>query len=322
MGGSLVLVSMGGTIATRAGVDGLRHVALSGEALAAGIGELVGGVNVEFRDVARLPSRAIGPQHMLHLAETLQAAIDEGCRGIVVTQGTDTMEETAYALALMLPDRVPVAITGAMRPSDQLGADGPANISAAFIAALDARLAPFGPLLAFQEELHLARWVSKRHTSGSAPFRSPGLGPVGWIAEGRVHLLAAPPPHREFLGRPSTINVRVELIEVAAGADGLLVEAAATVSDGIIIAGTGGGHVPPQMIDAITGALERGVVVVLASRTGVGPVLTSTYGGPGSESDLINRGAISAGTLQPLKARLRLMVALSLGMEPRSCFGS
>jgi L-asparaginase len=318
--GRILVAAMGGTIVSRAGADGLHAPTLSvSDVVHTAVGTATND-DIDVLDVAKVQSPAIRPEHMLQLAMAVNAAVEDGYAGVVVTHGTDTLEETAYALALMLPPLVPVVVTGSMRSADQPGADGPANLRSALTAARDQRLGSFGPLVAFQDELHMARWATKAHTSGVAAFASPGLGPVAWISEDEVHLVAGNPPWDEYLGQPPRLNAKVELIEVVAGMDGDLLEAAAGWADGIVLAGTGGGHVPPSMVDGISRAIDSGVAVVIASRTGAGPVLRDTYGGPGSEADLRQRGVISAGTLQPRKARMRLMVALSMGLEATSSF--
>jgi L-asparaginase len=257
---------------------------------------------------------------MHEIAQTIAAEVAAGCDGVIVTHGTDTVEETAYLLALTLDVPVPVVLTAAMRLPEDAGADGPANVRAAVVAACDPRVAALGPVLAIQDELHLARWVTKAHTSRVAAFASPESGPVGAIVEDRVELLPFSRPD-DFLGMPERLDgPRVELIAVAAGMDGLLVEAATERAAGIVVAGSGGGHTPPVVAEAIGRAVERGVPVVIASRCAAGPTLERTYGGEGGEIHLRSLGALFAGRIPPLKARLRLQVALALGREPSEVF--
>jgi len=229
------------------------------------------------------------------------------------------MEETAYALALQLDVNIPIVLTGSMRPSHEPGADGPANLIGALRVATTPAAGRLGPVIVMQDEIHLARWVTKVHTSRVAAFSSPELGPVGHVVEGKVHLRVRCAPG-DYLGMPDKLNKRVEIIWVSAGADGLLVDAAATVAQGLIVAGTGGGHVPPQMTGSLQSAVERGLPVVLASRCIDGPILESTYGGVGSETHLRRIGLHSAGALAPIKARLRLLTALALGKGAAEVF--
>ena len=151
-----------------------------------------------------------------------------------------------------------------------------------------------------------------------AAFASPGLGPVGSLTEGRVRFEIEQGPD-DRLGLPAHMERRVELVTAAAGAGGDLLDACLD-ADGVVVAGTGGGHVPEGMLAALERLLDAGVPVVLASRTGAGSVLEGSYGGPGSETDLRRLGVVGVGGLSPLKARLRLLVALELGIQPATVF--
>lgn len=311
-------MSLGGTIAGVPDERGRNEPARSAADLLASVPGASNLAEIRAADVRQMPSRAISPPDMHALAREIRRGIEEGCDGVVVTHGTDTMEETAYALALMLDSHVPVALTGAMRPGHEPGADGPANLLAALRVAATPEAATLGPVVVMHDEIHAARWVTKAHTSRVAAFASPGFGPVGTVAEGRAHL-HVDSVRPEFLGFPDELARRVELVWVSAGADGVLVDAAA-VGNGLVVAGTGGGHVPPAIAESLQKAIEGGLPVVLASRCGAGPVLEETYGGVGSETHLISMGLIPAGTLAPLKARLRLMVALALGKSLDEAF--
>jgi L-asparaginase len=315
----LLLVATGGTISSASGGRRVHVPARGAVELLHGVPAIAELAEVTSRDVFLIPSRSITPAQMWELACAIERAADEGYHGAVITHGTDTLEETAYALALQIRRRIPVVLTGAMRPADALGTDGGANLLVAVQVAMVPASARLGPVVAIQDEIHLARWVTKSHTSRVAAFSSPGLGPVGSISEGRVRLQMLEAP-TDYLGLPETLTGRVELIWVAAGSDGVLVDAAAAVANGIVVAGTGAGHVPAAMVPALQSALARGVRVILASRTGSGAMLERTYGGVGSETHLRELGVISAGDISPLKARLRLLVALSLGYDAKDVF--
>jgi L-asparaginase len=314
----VLLISLGGTISAAPDERG-RGVPTSsaGDLLAAVPAAEV--ADVRTADVKRISSRGITPSDMCALAHEVRKGVQEGCDGVVVTHGTDTMEETAYALALQLDVGVPVALTGAMRQGHEPGSDGPANLMAALRVAATPEATALGPVVVMHDEIHAARWVTKAHTSRVAAFSSPGFGPVGCVVEGKMHL-HTDRARSEFLGTPDELDLRVELVWVWAGADGVLVDAAASVADGLIVAGTGGGHVPPAMAESLQRAVEGGLPVVLASRCISGPILEETYGGVGSETHLRSIGLVPAGTLAPLKARLRLMVALSLGKGAAEVF--
>jgi L-asparaginase len=314
------LLGTGGTISTSPG----EHGAVPGRS-AAELLEMSGraagaSVQVRSRDVVRISSRAMTPQVMYRLAEAVQEEIRGGADGVVVTHGTDTLEETAYALALLVDTSVPVVVTGAMRPPHDPGADGAANLTAAIRAAAEPGLAAYGPVVVHQDEIHLARWVTKLHSARVAAFGSLQTGPVGAVVEDGVVLFHGPPPTSDRLPGAAAPDRRVELVWAVAGADGLMVEAVADRVDGLVVAGTGGGHVAPPLAEALGRVVTSGRPVVLSSRCAAPQVLTSTYGGPGSERQLLADGLVSAGALHPLKARLRLMFALSAGLEVANLF--
>jgi L-asparaginase len=312
-------VALGGTISAVPDERGLSLPARSAADILASVPGAEDLVEVRVADVKQISSRAITPADMYSLAREIRAEVEGGCEGVVVTHGTDTIEETAYALALMVDADVPLALTGAMRLAHEPGADGPANLMSALRVAATPEVAALGPVVVMHDEIHAARWVTKLHTSRVAAFSSPGFGPVGQIVEGRVRLHATV-PGRDHLGLPDRLDQRVELVWVSAGADGLLVEAAAAAADGLVVAGTGGGHVPPAMAESLRDVVERGLPTVLASRCVEGPVLEETYGGVGSETYLIEVGLQPVGLLSPLKARLRLLTALALGINPSEAF--
>lgn len=305
----ILIAATGGTIASSPTGSGLNEVRSGVADLLAAIPEAEALATFELVDVCRLPSHSITPMHMCLLAQVIAKA---HCDGVVVTHGTDTIEETAYALGVMLDRQVPVALTGAMRPPQLTGADGPANMLAAIRVATTPPAAALGPVVVMHEEVHLARYVTKVHTGRVAAFSSPGLGPVGSVIEGRVRLSVGD-AFEDRLGLPATLQRRVDLVWTYAGADRSLIDAASG-AEGLVVAGTGGGHVPDSMLGALVSVREKGVPVVVASRTGAGPTLQKSYGGPGSESDLRRMGVMFAGSLSPLKARLRLQIALELGV--------
>lgn len=313
------LLAMGGTISTNVAPMGALPV-LGAEELANGVLGQARDVIVHSRDVLKISSRGITLKNMWDLAEAVRDEINSGADGVVVTHGTDTLEETAYALALLVDMSVPVVVTGAMRVPGTLGADGPANLAAALAVAQNAQFAAFGPVVVFQDEIHAARWVTKTHSTRVAAFSSPAAGPVGYVVEGKATALLGPPPNTDRLPRIAPPDKQVELLWAVAGADGMIVDAIADRVDGLVIAGTGGGHVAPPLADALVRLARTGCPVVLASRCADGQTLTHTYGGPGSEVHLISEGLYSAGNLPALKARLRLSFGLSADVPVSELF--
>ncbi|MGE0798919.1 MAG: asparaginase [Lautropia sp.] len=254
----------------------------------------------------QMPGAHLGFDDLEALATAIERAAADGIDGVVVVQGTDTIEETAFALDRLVASPIPVVVTGAMRNPSLPGADGPANLCAAVAVAASEHARGLGCLVAFDDEIHAARFVRKVHTGRVAAFASPQCGPIGWLAEGRVTMPLA-------LRRPPVIArsdapraASVALIVLALGDDGTLVRLAAQHGyTGIVVAGVGGGHCTPAAADAIEAAAKQ-VDVVLATRVLAGEVLAGTYGFTGSEIDLARRGVIGSGALDPFKARVLL----------------
>jgi len=275
-----------------------------------------GGIEAELRtvDFRRKPGASLSFTDLLELVDAINDALGSGCTGVIVTQGTDTIEEVAYALDLLLSAEAPVVVTGAMRNPTMAGADGPANILAAAMVAASRDARGMGCLVVLDDQIHAARWVQKTHTASTAAFASPGHGPLGDVVEGRVRIPVSI-RHRSPAIRPGPArSVRTGVATVVLGDDGTLIEAMAEHVDGLVIAALGVGHVPAGAVPVL-GKLTGRIPVVLASRTGAGPVHDRTYSFAGSERDLLARGLISAGYLDPLKARILLHLLIASGAD-------
>lgn len=300
--------TLGGTISAQGG----DHARLTGaQTLAAA--PVPAGVDIELHDVRRLPGSSLALADLAELAGRVDEATAAG-HGAVVVQGTDTLEETAFLLDVVCAPREPVVVTGAMRRPDLPGADGPANLAAALATAADPGCRGLGVLTVLADEIHAARHVRKTHTTSVATFASPGAGPLGRVVEGVPHILLR--PGQPTVERPLRLRApaRVALLTLSLGDGGELLDAVDDRFDGLVVAAFGAGHVPKWLVEPLAAAAAR-MPVVLASRTGAGPLLSETYRGPGSESDLLARGLISAGQLDAPKARLLLHALLADGAD-------
>jgi L-asparaginase len=271
------------------------------------------GVEVEAVDFLKVGSSHLGFESLLGLARAADAAVREGVEACVVVQGTDSMEETAYLLDLLWAHEAPLVVTGAMRNPSLPGPDGPANLVAALACAAAPSCRGLGALVVLNDEVHAARHVAKRHTSLPSAFVSPNAGPAGRMLEG-VPMVTMRPPRRRPLPVPERVGVRVPLLTATLDDDPRLVGAVAGLADGLVVAGFGAGHLKAEVADAVA-EVAAGLPVVLASRAGAGSVHTCTYAGPGSEEDLLGRGLVSAGHLDPLKARVLLVLLLAAGAD-------
>jgi len=305
--GSVHVLGLGGTIAMTGGASGLTPALALADLLAAAGLDAAG---VEARDIAAVPSANLTFDHMADLAMQIEQARADGASGVVVVQGTDSLEETAFAVELLCALGGGVVFTGAMRAPAQTAPDGPANILAAIAGA---RAAPsgLGVLATLNDEFHAARWVAKRHTTALGAFGSPDHGPMGRMHEGQARFSVDSLPPLARLTPGMGARPKVALLPVAMDPDGVLFEALPDLGfAGLVVEAMGAGHVAERLVRP----LERlaGVMpVVLCSRTGAGRVCERTYGYPGAETDLIRRGLIPGGGLNGLKARVALTLALA-----------
>jgi L-asparaginase len=298
---------LGGTISMSGTSSAVAR--LGGDELLAsvpGLSEL--GIEVDVRDFRRMPSASFTFADLLELLDEAEATSSDG---VVLVQGTDTIEEVAFLADLVWTRDEPFVVTGAMRTPAMAGADGPANLLAALIVAASRAARRRGALVVLDDEIHAARHVAKRHTSSTGAFESPNTGPMGRLVEGEPRFLYDV-ARRSALARPRSIDARVPLVVATLGDDGALLDAIDNDCSGLVVAAFGVGHVPERYVDRLE-SIARRVPVVLASRIGAGPVLMNTYGAVGSETDLRKRGLITSGYLTAYQARLLLLVLLSNG---------
>lgn len=317
------MLALGGTIAMAGTVGGGVAPALSAEELLAAVPGLAGsGIEVRAAQFRQLPGASLSLADVLAASAEAAARLADGADGVVVVQGTDTIEETAYLLELLHDGPRPIVVTGAMRNPTMAGADGPANLDAAIrVAAADAA-SGLGCVVVLNDQIHAAARVAKTHTANPAAFASPGAGPLGWIAEQSVHVVARP-VRRRALPRPPGPIPPIGLYTVTLGDTGAALPAYAAAHAGLVVAAMGVGHVPVDLVEPLGEAAAR-IPVVLASRTGAGSVHATTYGFAGSERDLLARNLIGAGDRNPYQARILLGLLLATGAdrkEIRVAFG-
>jgi L-asparaginase len=234
-------------------------------------------------------------------------------QGVVITHGTDTLEETAYLVARSVDAEKPIVFTGAMRSGSDLGWDGPANLIDSVRVAANADARGQGVLVVMGGRIFPGMDVTKAHTHMLDAFESPGLGPVGVVDDGRVifrRALAATPPCLA----PAALGGPVDVVVAYAGADSRLLDALRAGGAGVVVAALGRGNVPPAMTDGVARWVADGKPVVISTRAARGRV-GPTYGYPGAGRRLQELGAILAGGRRPWQARIDLMLGLGAGMD-------
>lgn len=307
----VAVFSTGGTIASIRDADGVALPNLSAADLTAAVPQLSEVADIEAVRFRQVASPDLTVSDMIALTERIADAVAGGASGAVVTQGTDTLEETSFLLQLLWGRDEPIAVTGAMRHPQLPGADGPANLLASVVVAASPLARGLGALVVFNDEVHLPLFVRKTHTHNPATFRSPLTGPIGWIVENRLRIALHPVVRHHIAGRRLLESIPpVALMKVALGDNGRQLRAVSSLGfRGLVIEATGGGHVPQTIVEPLAELAEK-MPVVLTSRTGAGELLRSTYGFPGSETDLLKRGLIHGGILDGLKAKLLLTLLL------------
>lgn len=315
--------SLGGTIAMTpdspgptsppTGAAGVVTPTLRATDLLAAVPLLAEVAEVTATDVRTMPGASLTEEDIREAFVWARAQVDAGAAGVVLTQGTDTLEETAYLLDLWWDRDAPLVLTGAMRSAAAPGADGPANLLAAVRTATSLQARQRGVLVVLDDQVHAASQVRKSHATATGAFTSPRTGPLGAVLEGRVSLRPSRRP--TTVGLP-TRSVRVALLETYLGDDGALLRAVADQGfDAVVVGAFGVGHVSAPLAEVVGDVVTR-MPVVVASRTGAGSTARSTYGFTGSETDLVRRGAYLAGWLDPRKARVLTWAVLSSTSDP------
>lgn len=305
----ILVINTGGTIAMSVDEASDHVKPLDDQALSKILPHVQRYADITMMNYINLPSPHITPVIMNQLRLLIEKEIDQHqYDGVVITHGTDTLEETAFFLDLTLPLAIPVVVTGAMRSSNELGADGPVNLISSVRTASEANSHNKGVLVVFNDEIHAARHVTKTHTSNVATFQSPQFGPIGTISKKAVHYHHAP-LLREFY-QVTHADANVPLIKAVAGMDPAWLSFLSTQQvDGLVIEAFGAGNVPPSILPMIQELLDKNIPVVIVSRCFNGKV-QEIYDYEGGGKQLKEMGALFSNGLNGQKARLKLMVAL------------
>jgi L-asparaginase len=316
----VVVLSTGGTISSRLR-DGALVAADGADEIVARLGAADptprrGAVDVRGEDVMNKGSYLLTSDDMVAIAQGVRRALaDETVIGVVVTHGTDTMEESAYFADLVHDDQRPVVFTGAQRAADMADSDGIRNLADAIQVASDPATRGFGSLILFEGGVFAAAGTVKRQTLASAAFGTNGLGPLGWVWGGVLNVQRAPRRAAVLpLDRFDT-GARVDIVPYYPDADTTALRAVvAAGAAGVVLQGTGVGNANPDFCREVERLTADGVVVALSTRVPFGPV-AAMYGAGGG-IDLVRAGAVPVGTLRSPQARILLLTLLSVGYDP------
>ncbi|GHF76540.1 L-asparaginase [Amycolatopsis bartoniae] len=311
--GKVVVLSTGGTIASRRNAQGASVASDASDELLSRL-PYPPNVAVTGRDVLRLGSYLLTPRDMGLIAKEVRKALEEpDVRGIVVTHGTDTMEETAFLVDLVHDDPRPVVFTGAQRAADAPDTDGPRNLADAITIAAAEEARNRGVLIVFDGAVYSAKGTRKTQTLAAAAFATPDGGPIGQVRQNTVSFTAT--PERKAPIELGELDARVDIVALYPGADTAALDAVvAAGAGGVVLEATGAGNANPRICEAVARLTENGTVVALSTRVHAGPVV-ALYGNGGGV-DLVAAGAIPTGTLRPSQVRILLTVLLSLHRDP------
>lgn len=283
---------------------------LSGEEVLASVPGVEKVADVQVREFGSYPGPHMTIERMWELRAAILDAIEGGADGVVVTHGTDTIEETVYLLDRSLPPAIPVTLTGAMRNSSELSWDGPANLMAAVQVAASPEAWGRGAMVVMDERIVQGAEVVKTHTEEAGTFQSPNWGPLGIVDHGKV--LFYRESRRKATLAPAVPVMPVDLIKIVAGADSRLIEASLeSGAEGIVLEALGRGNVPPAVLPGVGRCIEVGRPVVVTSRSLRGRVL-DTYAYLGGGHELREMGVIFADHLTGQQARIELMLTLGI----------
>jgi len=312
----VVFIATGGTIAMK--IDAVKHApvpAISGEDLLSTVPEVSRYATVEVKNVSNVPSDYMDPVRWIGLTREVRAALARPeVAGVIISHGTDTLEETAYWLDLTVDSEKPVVLIGAQRNASEPDFDGPRNLLNAVRIAVDPQSRGKGAMLAMNNQINAAREVTKTHTSSVETFKSGDFGFLGEVDFDRIVYWRSP-LRRQHVPIKAESMPYVEIVPMYGGADGYLIRAALDHgARGLVVQGLGWGNVNQPMFAAIKEAIAKGVPVVITSRVPNGRVLPN-YGWEGGGRTLVEAGAVMGDDLSPQKARILLMLLLQNGVN-------
>ena len=306
----ILVLHTGGTISMQADASGA--VVTSSDNPMNHVSNPLEGIQVHSLDFFNLPSPHIKPKHMLALYQKIK---EEAANydGVVITHGTDTLEETAYFLDTMEVPHMPIVLTGAMRSSNELGSDGVYNYLSALRVASDDRAADKGVLVVMNDEIHAAKYVTKTHTTNVGTFQTPTHGPLGLIMKQEILYFKTAEPRVRF--DLNHIQGLVPIISAYAGMTDELIDMLDLEQlDGLIIQAFGAGNVPKETAQKLESLLQKGIPVALVSRCFNG-IAEPVYAYQGGGVQLQKSGVFFVKELNAQKARLKLLIALNAGLK-------
>ena len=310
----VAVISTGGTISMKSDKSGFAVPTLGAKELLdtlPGISEQIKVSDVSFKNI---PSAHMTIEDLLELRALIINLKTEGFNGVVITHGTDTMEESAYFFDLTTDIGISIVLTGAQRNPSSVSSDVQLNLMDSILVASDDNTAEMGTVIVFSSEIIPAREATKFHRSRVDTFKSLEFGPIGTVNNNKV-LWFRKPMIKDAYGL-GDFNKVVDIIPCYLGSDFRMIENSIDYGvDGIILQSLGAGHVPKAMLSGVQKAIDKGIPMVLTSRVPTGRLSTGTYGFEGAEIYLKRIGMIFGGDLTAIKARIKLLVLLSLGFD-------
>lgn len=287
---------------------------LTAEDLCKVIPEIKSYAEVSTHTLKKVASANLSISDAINIRNEIEHSVVKGdCDGAIIIQGTDTLEEMAFFLDLILDVSIPVIVTGAMRSANMMSADGPANILSSVIVATYKPLAKAGVVVLMNDDIHAARFVQKCHTRNVAAFKSINGSVLGEVCEGKVQINYNLEEKQARAIRTNAIIPKVGLLKATFGDQGDILKLISHENlDGLVIEAFGAGHLPESWLDTLDQLVKK-IPIMLCSRTSEGRVFENTYGYDGAEIDLIARGLTPSGILDGLKARLYMQACIMSG---------